>query len=152
MKKTAKNCVPEYVAVLCEQIVKGHEKRKKDYESKRTDIIYSHSSGFDEAVGASRGVGHISNSCATKAERLEQLEDSLNAQFLRAVEQSLVSLGDDVPRDSREKLRKAVLLNCESGREFPFEILGIDEFSRRDFYRRRKRFILGVGAALGLTE
>jgi hypothetical protein len=31
-------------------------------------------------------------------------------------------------------------------------VLGIDEFSRRDFYRRRKRFIAGIAAQLGLTQ
>ncbi|MCL1903184.1 MAG: hypothetical protein FWF94_02055 [Oscillospiraceae bacterium] len=152
MYGTTKLSVPKDVTALCEDIARGYERRKKDYENKRIDIIYSHSSGFEGAVGGSRSAGNTSDPSAAKAERLMRLEKSLDAQFLKAVEQSLMMLGTDISRDSRERLRKAVILNCENGREYPFEYLGIDEFSRREFYRRRKSFIIGIGAILGLID
>ena len=144
--------IPKDVTALCEQIVRGHERRKKDYENKRLDIIYARSSGFENAIGGSKSAGNWSDSSFAKAERLEKLESCLDAKFIRAVEQSLLGLGEDVSRDSRERLRKAVMLNCENGREYPYEVLNIDEFSRRDFYRRRKSFIVGIGATLGLID
>ncbi|MCL2070756.1 MAG: hypothetical protein FWH07_00785 [Oscillospiraceae bacterium] len=151
MSKSAKIRIPKDVTALCEQVAKGYERRKKDYENRRMDIIYSHTSGFEGAVGGARG-NSVSDPSAAKAERLEKLEESLDAKFVRAVERAIISLGADVARDSREKLRKAVLLNCENGHEYPYEILGIDEFSRREFYRRRKSFIVEIGAELGLLN
>ncbi|MCL1788846.1 MAG: hypothetical protein FWG33_00635 [Oscillospiraceae bacterium] len=152
MNRMTKISISKDTEALCELIARGHERRKKAFENKRLDIIYSHSSGFEGAVGGSKSAGTISDPSAVKAERLERLETSLDAKFLKAVEQSLVLLGADVSRESREKLRKAVLLNCENGREYPYELLNIDEFSRRGFYRRRKMFITGIGIALGLAD
>ena len=144
--------VPKDVAALCEQIAKGYERRKKAYEERRLDIIYSTGSTFADPIGGSRSPRSFSDPCANKAERLEKLERSLDAKFITAVEQSLMNTGTDVSRDSRERLRKAILLNCESGREHPYEFLGIDEFSRRDFYRRKERFITGIAVALGIID
>ena len=145
--------IPKDVAVLCEQIAKGHARRKKSYENKRLDIIYSGaaSGSFADRVGGAKGSG-VSDPNAVKAERLERLESSLDAHFVKAVEQALLMLGADVSQESQKRLRKAVLINCENGKEYPFEFLGLDEFSRRDFYRRRKRFIIGIGAELGLID
>ncbi|MCL2755352.1 MAG: hypothetical protein FWD35_06530 [Oscillospiraceae bacterium] len=150
MKTSAKIKTPDDVVSLCEGIARGYNRRKKDHESKRLDIIYSGATAFSDHVGGARG-NATSDPVARKAERLEALESCLDAQFIGAVEQSLTRVGADVPRELREKLRRAVMLNCESGREFPFEILNIDEFSRRDFYRRRKAFIMGIGEVLGLV-
>ena len=150
-----KNKVPKDILVLCEYIARGYERRKKDYENRRTDIIYHSSAGyFADRVGGGGGskCGNVSDPSARKAELLEKLENSLEARFMKAVERALAEVGGDVTRDSREKLRKAIMLNCESGRDYPYEVLNIDEFSRRDFYRRRRRFIVGIGEALELIQ
>ncbi|MDR0223181.1 MAG: hypothetical protein LBI38_06590 [Oscillospiraceae bacterium] len=143
-----KTTPPKDVMRLCEEIAKGHERRKKAYERKRLDIIYSTGGGFVELGRNS----DISDPVAKKTERLENLEKGLDAKFIRAVEQSLSASGTDVSWESREKLRKALMLNCESGRDYPYELLGIDEFSRRDFYRRKGRFIAEIASALGLAD
>jgi hypothetical protein len=144
-----KNKIPKDVTALCEQVVKGYERRKKDYENKRLDIIYHSGGGLTDFVGG-RAAGSISNPNACKAERLEKLEESLDYKLIRAVDESLMMLGADFSRDLRDRLRTAVMLNCENGREFPYEVLNIDEFSRRDFYRKREKFITGIAAVLGL--
>ena len=141
---------PKYLMKLCEEIAKGYEMHKTVYEQKRMDIIYSTYSG--EAVISRSPNRNTSSAIESKAERLEKLEGSVNARLVRAVEQALTAVGADVADESRRKLRKAILLNIESGREFPYEELNIDEFSRRDFYRRRGRFIEGIAAGLGLWE
>jgi len=140
---------PKDVLRICEEIVKGYGRRKRNFEQRRLDIVYycRGGSGFARVGGGSG----VSNPVAEKNERLEKLDASLDALFIKAVEQSLVEVGDDVAREPRERLRKAILLNCEDGYEFPYEMLDVGEFSRRDFYRRRKKFICSVAAALGLT-
>jgi len=143
---------PKDVVAMCEQIVRGYDRRKKEYERSRVDIVYRRASGGMTDFIAERNASNISDPTERKAEQLERLEDSLDVKFMRAVEQSLLMLGTDVSRDSRERLCKAVLLNCENGREYPYEMLNIDEFSRRDFYRRKKRFIMGVGVVLGVID
>jgi len=142
-----KRLPPKDVMKICEEIIRGYERRKRAYEQRRMDIVYYRGGGF-------MGTGRNPNThdvVAEKTERLEKLERGLDAKFLRAVEQSLSEVGEDVAAEPRERLRKAVLLNCESGRDYPYEMLNIDEFSRRDFYRRRQKFIAGVAEILGLT-
>jgi len=147
---TNKNSVPKDVMAMCEEVVRGYERRKKVYENRRLDIIYRGGGAMSDYIGGTKSTG-VSDTTATKSERLEALEDSLDVRLMRAVEQSLSAVGSDVSRDSRERLRRAFLLNCENGREFPYELLNVDEFSRTDFYRRKKRFIAGVSEVLGLN-
>jgi hypothetical protein len=152
---TAKIKMSKDTEAVCESIAKGYDRRKREYNSRRKNIIYE-GGGFDYSnhigsAGSAKGT-HIADPSARKAERLEALENSLDVKFLRAVEQSLAMSGSDVADDSRTRLHNALLLNCESGRSYPYELLNIDEFSRRDFYRRRKRFIRGIGVILGLAE
>jgi len=146
--KTSKVSVPKDVTALCEQVARGYERRRRDYERRRLDVIYSRGSGVVEFGGRSG----FSNPNAYKSERLERLEGCLDVKLIHAVDEALLMLGADVVRESRERLRRAMLLNCENGREFPYEVLGLDEFSRSDFYRRKKGFIKGIGVALGLVE
>ncbi|MCL1866426.1 MAG: hypothetical protein FWF82_03345 [Oscillospiraceae bacterium] len=150
MKKVKKTALKDTMA-LCEEIVKGHVRRQKALENKRADIIHAGGSvSYSEHVGGSRG-NAVSDPTAKKTEKLEKLENGLDALFIRVVEETLADTGKDVVRDSRDKLRKAIMLNCENGRAFPYEMLGIDEFSRSEFYRRRKVFITQVAQRLGLA-
>jgi len=149
---TIKIKTPKDVTALCETIAKGHERRKKDYESRRIDIIYhGTSAGSSDFTVKTKG-SVTSDPVVRKAESLEKLENSLDYKFIKAVEQSLSSVGAGIPRDLRDRLRSAVLLNCENGRDYPYEILNIDEFSKRDFYRRRKQFLNGIGVYLGIID
>jgi len=146
MTGQGKRTPPKDVIRLCEEIVRGYERRKHAYEQRRLDIVYYRGGGFSAGRNP-----NMSDTVADKTERLEKLEESMDVKFIRAVEQSLAAVGDDVVYESRERLRKAILLNCENGRDYPYEMLDADEFSRRDFYRRRQKFIIGVAAALGLA-
>ena len=70
---------------------------------------------------------------------------------MEAVEQALVSVGADIQaEEAREQLRKAILLNIESGRAYPYERLGVEGVSRPDFYRRKDRFLADIAAYLGM--
>ena len=141
--------IPKDVQAICEQLAKGYERRRKDYQNRRNDIIYSGGVSYADMVGGSRGNG-TTDTVASKTERLENLEACIDVKLMRAVEQSLSATGADVPRNLRERLHKAIMLNVESGKDYPYELLNIDEFSRSEFYRRRKGFVRGIGVELGL--
>lgn len=70
---------------------------------------------------------------------------------MEAVEQALMAVGADIPsEDVREQLRRAILLNVESGRAYPYERLNLGAVSRPDFYRRKDRFLADIAAYLGM--
>jgi len=150
-KKMNKNKTPKDVTALCEQVIRGYDRRRKDYHNKRDDIIYSCGVNYSGIVGGARG-NDKSDPTERKAERLQKLEDSLDFRLMRAVEQSLLSTGTDVSESAQRKLHNAIMLNIENGKEYTYELLNIDEFSRSDFYRRKRKFIKGVGLELGLIE
>ena len=149
--KMNKNKTPKDVTALCEQIVRGYERRRKDYQNKRDDIIHSCGVNYSSIVGG-KTTGNTSDPTQRKAERLQRLEDSLDFRLMRAVEQSLLSTGTDVSETVQRKLHNAILLNIENGREYTYEFLNIDEFSRSDFYRRKRRFLKSIGTELGLID
>ena len=83
---------------------------------------------------------------------LERLEHSPDARRVAAVDKAKLLIGEDLQDgELRRKLTNAILLNCESGRNYPFEILGVDGLSRMDFYRRRNRFLQTVAENFGLV-
>ncbi|MCL1881095.1 MAG: hypothetical protein FWF76_02845 [Oscillospiraceae bacterium] len=141
--------LPTDIISLCEDIAKGYNRRRKDYENRRLDIMYHSGARFENYTGGAKGIA-VSNPVARKVERLERLESGLDYKFIKAVENSLSKAGSDLPNDCRKRLTNALMLNSENGKDFPYEKLGLDEFSRRDFYRRRKKFIIGIGAFLGI--
>lgn len=73
-------------------------------------------------------------------------------QRVRAVDHALAQVGQDI-RDAgtRQRLERALMMNCESGRRYPFERLDADGFSRRDFYRRKEKFLLAVARYMGIA-
>ena len=140
--------VPSDVVALCEQIAKGHERRLAEYKAKRLDILYYSGCGGDN-IGGTRSTD-ISDTTAKKAQRLEELEQSLDARFVEAVEQAIVSVGFGKNEEFRARLRKAIILNCVNGKEHPYQYLNIDEISRAEFYRHRKGFFRRIAKELGL--
>lgn len=81
-------------------------------------------------------------------------EDQLSEGDLRrkrAVQGAEQTIGLDIRNpELRQKLRRAMMLNISAGRKYPFERLGIDFVSKRDFFRRRDRFLLEVARRLEL--
>ena len=70
---------------------------------------------------------------------------------LEAVEQALVAAAGGIEADEvRAALRRAIMLNVESGHRYPYEKLGLDGISRSDSYRRKTLFLQGIATYLGL--
>ena len=75
-----------------------------------------------------------------------------DVQRIHAVEYALNQIGHDIQdQGTRQRLRNAIVLNCESGKQYPFERLAVDGFSRRDFYRRKDNFLFSVAKYMGIV-
>ena len=113
--------LPEDVKQTCLWLAKGYERRLAKYQSER---------------GGGR-----------KGERRRTRE----RERLEAVEQALVAVGEDIPAEEvREQLRKAIMLNIESGRKYPYEQLSLEVISRSDFDRRKDKFLADIAERMAL--
>lgn len=139
-------------------IVRGYKASLRRYMAARQDVILATPCSFGEYVSEgetrrqyfphSSEVGRPVENMQQALERLEQCPD---ARRVAAVDKAKLLIGEDLQDEElRRKLTNAILLNCESGRNYPFEILGVDGLSRRDFYRRRNRFLQTVAEKFGI--
>lgn len=139
-------------------IVRGYKASLRRYMAARQDVILATPCSFGEYVSEgetrrqyfphSSEVGRPVENMQQALERLEQCPD---ARRVAAVDKAKLLIGEDLQDEElRRKLTNAILLNCESGRNYPFEILGVDGLSRMDFYRRRNRFLQTVAENFGL--
>lgn len=139
-------------------IVRGYKASLRRYMAARQDVILATPCSFGEYVAGeetcrqyfphSSEVGRPVENMQQALERLEQCPD---ARRVAAVDKAKLLIGEDLQDEElRRKLTNAILLNCESGRNYPFEILGVDGLSRMDFYRRRNRFLQTVAENFGL--
>lgn len=139
-------------------IVRGYKASLRRYMAARQDVILATPCSFGEYVSGgetrrqyfphSSDVGRPVENMQQALERLERCPD---ARRVAAVDKAKLLIGEDLQDEElRRKLTNAILLNCESGRNYPFEILGVDGLSRRDFYRRRNRFLHDVAEKFGI--
>ena len=139
-------------------IVRGYKASLRRYMAARQDVILATPCSFGEYVSGgetrrqyfphSSDVGRPVENMQQALERLERCPD---ARRVAAVDKAKLLIGEDLQDgELRRKLTNAILLNCESGRNYPFEILGVDGLSRRDFYRRRNRFLHDVAEKFGI--
>ena len=82
--------------------------------------------------------------------KLLGLEELLETKRMRAVAEAKQCIGLDLPSEMRAKLVDAIMLNCKSGRRYPYEYLDVDGIGRTDFYMRRTRFLMDIAARLEL--
>lgn len=139
-------------------IVRGYKASLRRYMAARQDIILATPCSFGEYVAGDETCRqyypHSSETgrpVENMQQALERLERSPDARRVAAVDKAKLLIGNDLQDEElRRKLTNAILLNCESGRNYPFEILGVDGLSRRDFYRRRNRFLQDVAEKFGI--
>ena len=117
--------LPEDVKQTCLWLAKGYQRRMQVYRA----------GGY---IANGRGNGK-STKAAKEVERM------------MAVERALMSVGGDIESDElREQLRTAMMLNIESGRQYPYEKLQLDSISRSDFYRRKEKFLEDIATRMDL--
>lgn len=153
-----KKAIDEDIKQQALWIVRGYKASLRRYMAARQDVILATPCSFGEYVSGgetrrqyfphSSDVGRPVENMQQVLERLERCPD---ARRVAAVDKAKLLIGEDLQdKELRRKLTNAILLNCESGRNYPFEILGVDGLSRMDFYRRRNRFLQTVAENFGL--
>ena len=140
-------------------IVRGYKASLRRYMAARQDVILATPCSFGEYVAGEETCrqyfphsSEVGRPVENMQQALERLEQSPDARRVAAVDKAKLLIGEDLQDgELRRKLTNAILLNCESGRNYPFEILGVDGLSRMDFYRRRNRFLQTVAENFGLV-
>ena len=153
-----KRAIDEDIKQQALWIVRGYKASLRRYMAARQDVILAPPCSFGEYVsgGETRRQyfphsSDVGRPVENMQQALERLEQSPDARRVAAVDKAKLLIGEDLQDEElRRKLTNAILLNCESGRNYPFEILGVDGLSRMDFYRRRNRFLQTVAENFGL--
>ena len=120
--------------------VRAYPSRKKAFDLLRNSVAAAMPSPSAEKPAPAGS--SVSDSTYTKTERLERLYQTHEYKQIKAVEDALETAGTDIRgKAERQKLRRALMLNCTDRKTYPFHRLGIDFVSQRDFFRRRDRFL-----------
>ena len=155
----AKKALDEDIKQQALWIVRGYKASLRRYMAARQDVILATPCSFGEYVAGEETCrqyfphsSEVGRPVENMQQALERLEQSPDARRVAAVDKAKLLIGEDLQDEElRRKLTNAILLNCESGRNYPFEILGVDGLSRRDFYRRRNRFLQDVAEKFGIV-
>ena len=144
----AKKALDEDIKQQALWIVRGYKASLRRYMAARQDVILATPCSFGEYFPHSSEVGRPVENMQQALERLERCPD---ARRVAAVDKAKLLIGEDLQDEElRRKLTNAILLNCESGRNYPFEILGVDGFGKTNFYKRRLEFLGNVANFFGL--
>ena len=152
--------LPDDIKGACLNIVKGYNRRVANYHMARREIIDGtvcrYQTVKDERTGkyirvfAPRST-LASRTTESKMQQLAEIEGWPETKRMRAVEHAKLQVGLDLPEDDRQKLISAIILNCESGREYRYEYLDVpDSVGRTNFYDRRTTFLADIAKFLEL--
>lgn len=155
--------LPDDVKKECIAIVQGYDRRVKKYNNLRREIVEGGGGNYvvlpdpknpedwKKTTWAFNQTSHnASRTTEDKAAKLLGLEELPDTKRMRAVEKARDNIGLDLPPQLRRKLVKAVMLNCKSGRKYPYKVLDVEGFSERSFYRERDLFLLDIAEIIGL--
>jgi hypothetical protein len=138
-------------------MVRDYDRMRREYKRMRRDILDAGGEHYTTYVvnGEERRAyisgGHTaSRTTEDRQMQLETLEQTPMVKQMRAIEHASARIGKDLPELLRDQLRESILLNCQSGRKYPFERLLVTGISRSDFYRVRDSFFVEIAAELGL--
>lgn len=153
--------LPDDVRQTCIHIVRGYDRRVREYYNRRREIIEGNQARF-EVIKDKEKPGDWEKSTyffpptarmasrvgEDKALQLVYLEELQETKRMRAVEEARKAIGMDLPEAMRNKLVDAIMLNCKSGKKYSYEILDVEGIGRTDFYARRTQFLLDIAKRL----
>lgn len=152
--------LPNDTVLAALQLVRGQDRRRAEYKEKVREIISRTGASFVDTqnragqpvrVYMPHAKDSTSNTTADKAEAIDQLEQQRDVQIMRAIDAATAAIGGDIPNNAtREALQKAIALNCTDCRAWVYERLEVPGISRREFYRRRRRYLEDVAIRVGL--
>lgn len=155
--------LPDDVRLTCIQLVRGYERRVRDYYDRRREIIEGSPAHYQvvkdkddpddwrkNTYAYAPSSHYTSRAGEDKAMQLIGLEELPETKRMRAVEEAKRGIGLDLPEVMQAKLVDAIVLNCKSGRRYPYEYLDVEGIGRTDFYQRRTRFLMDIAKYLDL--
>lgn len=143
-----KRKLPPDIRLECLAVVRGYDRRVKAYHNTYRQIVDGGSNNDSRMPSGTE----CSRTVESKAMRLGDIEHWPETQRMRAVERAKIRIGTDMDNETvRQKLINGIMLNCESGRKYPFCYLGIDGISKSDFQRRRDRFLYDIAEQLEMV-
>ena len=156
--------LPDDVRQTCIQLVRGYDRRVREYYDRRREIIEGSPCRYETIRDKDApedwqkstrfyppSAHSASRTGEDKAIQLQGLEDLLETKRMRAVEQAKVQIGLDLPEDMRRKLVNAMILNCKAGRRYPFDCFDLQGIGRSDFYERRMEFLIEIAKIMDLV-
>lgn len=139
-----KQAIPYDVRQEVLWIVRGYERRVKEYHEARNQIINGSCCNNGIPGGSECG-----RSAENKAVKLEALENLPETKRMRAVDQAKRNIGMDLENEwMRQRLADGIMLNCESRHEYPFRYMNLTGISQTDFYRRKDGFLTEIAKFL----
>lgn len=154
--------LPDDVRRTVISIVRGQERRKREYKEAYDNILnssgakyvtYNMQNGNAEQeqarayLPAAKNAKVISDT-ERKTLALEALENSQDTQTMHIVESALNDIGTDIAnKELRKQLSNAVYLNCLS-RKHPYEYFFIPGISRKMFYKYKNHFLFSLAKKL----
>ena len=155
--------LPDDVRQTCIQLVRGYDRRVREFYDRRREIIDGSPSRFEvindkdapedwqkNSYFYPPSSHNASRTGEDKTLQLMGLEELAETKRMRAVEEAKRGIGLDLPEVMRAKLVDAIVLNCKSGRRYPYEYLDVEGIGRTDFYIRRTRFLMDIAKHLDL--
>lgn len=155
--------LPDDVRQTCIQMVRGYDRRVREFYDRRREIIDGSPCRFEVINDKDApddwqkstyfyppSAHNASRTGEDKAIQLMGLEELPETKRMRAVEGARLAIGLDLPEVMRSKLVDAIMLNCKSGRRYPYEYLDVEGIGRTDFYVRRTRFLMDIAKRLDL--
>ena len=139
--------LPNDTVLAALQLVRGQDRRKAEYKEKVREIISRTGASFVDTqnragqpvrVYMPHAKGGTSNTTADKAEAIDQLEQQRDVQIMRAIDAATEAIGADIQDGGTDS------------RIWVYERLEVPGISRREFYRRRRRYLEDVAIRVGL--
>lgn len=154
----SKTKLPRDIQQQCLWIVRGYERNKRDYNERRREILDGSGQHFTEYKAANGeirralmpGSHNASRTTEDKQMQLEGLEHTMAFKQMKAVEHAHDRIGAGLPVTLRGMLQKAIMMNCQNGRAYPYERLFTVGVSRASFYRYREAFFWDIANELGI--
>lgn len=159
MKMPTKNLyqIPKDVKFTILNIIKGHERRKREYKKEYDNIFddsacsyetYIDDNGKTVIAFVPKGKGEKHSSVESKAQALIELQEKQDTIIMNIVDEELNNIGADISNlKARQQLIKGIYQNCIS-KEYPYERLYTPGISRKKFYQYRNIFIYKVAKKL----
>ena len=130
----------------CLSLVRGYERRVRLYHERRYAAIHGSPLSM---MGMPRG-NNKTDDTASRVARLEEIERMFDTRVMRAVEQSKLLIGNDLPEELRRKLTDAIWDSCIEGRNFNFDYRWLP-VGKTNFYERRREFLNNIAIYAGIS-